>query len=131
MNEEINDLISYYQEEKQRLEELLEECLKFSDYEYAAKFQKALGIVNNKLGVYHYLKDPRYSQKKALRERINHYNQIRELSPAISDYLDEEIQKSVIALEELENQIPGTFHDRQEFDGTLTILWRIKYALLS
>ena len=51
MNEEINEVISSFEEEKIRLKELMDECLSDSDFEGAHQFQRGIIIVNHQLDI--------------------------------------------------------------------------------
>jgi len=116
MDEELNEIIIYYEEEKTRIEELLAECLQFSDYKYANLFQNGLGILNNQLTILKSLKDSNYLKKKELKEQIENYHKLLLINPQISDYLNERIKRDEINLDDLSTYESRPFYDGQEFD---------------
>lgn len=119
MNEELNELIIYYEEEKSSLEELLAECLQFSDYKYASQFQRGLGIVNNKLNILKYFEDLNYLKKKKFSDQIEHYHKIKLINPLISAYIDERIKRDEKNLDALNTIKIQEFYDGQEFDDAI------------
>lgn len=119
MNEELNELIIYYEEEKSRLEELLAECLQFSDYKYASQFQRGLRIVNTKLNILKYFEDPNYLKRKKFSDQIEHYHKVKLINPLISAYIDERIKRDEKNLDQLTTIKIQPFYDGQEFDESI------------
>jgi len=72
MNEELNELIASYEDEREELTKRLNECLEEFDYLGAHKFQKGIAIANHQLLIFNSIKDPSYPKKK----RVGAYDQL-------------------------------------------------------
>lgn len=119
MNEEINEVISYFEEEKIRLKELMDECLSDSDFEGAHQFQRGIIIVNHQLDILKKLSDANYSKKKELENSIDFYNKILTREPKISEYYTNKINQVSETLKSLNNISNEAFYDGQEFDDAI------------
>ncbi len=93
MNEEINELISHYEEEKTQLELWIKGAVEQSDYKSAHVNQKALIYINNQLRIFKALNDPYYLKKEEYENHISLYEKISLNHEQISDYIKEQIQK--------------------------------------
>ncbi|WP_231425433.1 hypothetical protein [Pedobacter sp. Leaf250] len=119
MNEELNELIVSYEDEREELTKRLNECLEDFDYLGAHKFQKGIAIANHQLVILNSIKDPSYQKKTELENMIRYYDRLKTISPLISDYIDEQVAKTNVELNILSNQKVDPFYDGQEFDDAI------------
>lgn len=119
MNEEINELISHYEEEKTQLELWIKGAVEQSDYKSAHVNQKALIYINNQLRIFKALNDPYYLKKEEYENHISLYEKISLNHEQISDYIKEQIQKIRLNLDDLNSRKIAAFHDGQEFDDAV------------
>lgn len=119
MNEEMNEVINYFEDEKNRLDELMNECISDADFEGAHQFQLGIITVSNQLNILKKLSDPNYSKKKELENTIEFFNNIITREPQISEYYSGKINLAVETLNSLNNRRCEAFYDGQEFDDAI------------
>lgn len=100
-------LISIYEEEKVRLQKLIDECLVEAEYLMAHYYSQALYQLNGRLQTLHNIDDKLYDEKYFRQRRIEDLQ--KQIASESSDYMKEYLEKGLIrekeALEKL-NQIP-------------------------
>lgn len=123
MDNDLDILIDFYNEEKSNLERLIKECIEEKDYEFAYFHSNALFIVNQKLGVLNSFKDPFYHEKKLLEiQRKNYEKKISEVPDDIMrEYNDKKINEIKSKEQEINKRvilpsIPGQEIDDAIFD---------------
>ncbi|MET0573087.1 MAG: hypothetical protein ABWZ79_16815 [Pedobacter agri] len=119
MNEELNELIAAYEDEREELTKCLNECLEDFDYLGAHKFQQGIAMANHQLLILNSIKDPSYPEKTELENMIRYYDRLKTLRPLISGYADEQIAKTKVRLNIVSNQKVVPFYDGQEFDDAI------------
>ena len=119
MNEEINDLIAHYEQERKQLELLIKESAEETDYKSAHLHQKALYRINNQLHLLKALKDPYYIKKNELESHISFYEKIAVGNEGIADYIQEQLQKIESKLTLLDSYKAAPFYDGTEFDDLI------------
>lgn len=119
-------LISLYEEEKIRLQKLIDECLVETEYLLANYHSEALYLLNRRLQTFNNIDDKLYDEKVFKQRRISGLE--KWIKTESSDYMkkhyENEIQRAKEELEKL-NQIPkpATFSDNATLlDETLTKL---------
>ncbi len=70
MENQLNTLITLYEEEKSRLLQLIEDCLKEEEYQVAYYNQRALYQLNGRLQTLHNIEDPYYDEKMGQKRLI-------------------------------------------------------------
>ena len=119
MNEEINELISHYEQEKIQLEQLIKQAVEESDYKSAQVNQKALIYINNQLRIFKALNDPYFLEKDEIERHIHYYENILSRNLGTSEYIQEKLQKIRLNLGDLNSRKIAVFYDGQEFDDAL------------
>lgn len=84
MNNQLSDLIAYYEEEKNRLLDLLNDYITESDYIAAHHHSMALAKVNYQLNIFYHLQDKAYSGKANLLGIIDSYE--KQIESGISEF---------------------------------------------
>jgi hypothetical protein len=103
---ELKLIISLYEEEKVRLQKLIEECLADTEYLMAHHHSKALNLVNGRLQTFHNIDDNLYDAKYFSQKTIDRLQkQLETESDHMKAYYIENLQSEKEALERL-NQIP-------------------------
>jgi hypothetical protein len=123
MDNQLKLLISLYEEEKVRLQKLIDECLVETEYLMAHHHSEALCQLNGRLQTLHNIDDKLYDEKYSRKRRIDSLQkQIEtESSDYIKEYCEKELQCEKEELEKL-NQIPkqATLSDNETLlDETL------------
>jgi len=118
MNAEINELLSYYLEEKALIDSLIKEDLINHDYKSAWLHSKSLGRIENQIRLLKSLIDPQADEKERLSRQSDFF--IKRIESNKSDYYTtymlEQIDKKLKALNNLK---PHYFNDGQEFDDAI------------
>lgn len=70
-NSDLEELIAFYQEEKENLERLIKECVAEMDYQLAEYHFRALKKVNAKLQTLLNLQDPNYDEKGVYQRQLS------------------------------------------------------------
>ncbi|MEO1628885.1 MAG: hypothetical protein AAFV25_27305, partial [Bacteroidota bacterium] len=117
MKTNLDLLIAHYAIEKENLENLIEECLKFGDHLGAHYHQKGLFIAKNKLRSLQRLKDPNYHRKAALQSEIQRLHHKIEQQQG-REYLAEWIEEARVKLQILDTG-PRPYVDAQQLDDQL------------
>ena len=118
MNEEINELLSHYQQEKVFLDSLIKESLSEDDYYTTWLHSKALSKIKNQIRIIKSLLDPHANQKEYLKNRIDllsdqvDFNQSEEYKTYFLSQIDKK-------LDELNSYKSDYFNDGQEFDDVI------------
>jgi hypothetical protein len=103
LEEKLNTIIAYFEEEKTRLLQQIAEYTKEWEYQMAHFHAQALFQVNRRLQTLYSLKDRRYDEKRRKRERIQRLeNRLQtEGSEYMRQYFSQELQKEKEAFEKL------------------------------
>ena len=123
MDSQLKLLISLYEEERVRLQRLIEECIEETEYLMAHYHSEALFQLNGRLQTLHNLDDKLYDEKERRHRTIIALQ--KEMRSESSDYLKEHFEKMLLrerqALERLnEPPIQATFPDNETLlDETL------------
>lgn len=118
MNEEINELLSHYQEEKAFLDSLIKESLAEEDYHAAWLHSKALSKIKNQIRIIKSLLDPHASEKEYLKNRIDLLSEQIDFNQS-EDYKTYFLNQIDKKLDELNSFKSGYFNDGQEFDDVI------------
>lgn len=110
MSKKLRKIIAYYEDERDRLDALIAECLAEYEYKLAHRNQKSLGLINRRLQVDYSLADPLHDQKTGLQRQIDGlYKMLRDRIEAdsvrVQAYLMANIQRKQQELANL-NQMP-------------------------
>jgi len=107
MDNQLRLLITLYEEERARLQKLIDECLVDTEYLMAHYHSEALHQLNRRLQTLNNIDDKLYDEKDFLRRRINGYEKRMgtESSEYMNEYFEKDLQRAREALEKL-NQIP-------------------------
>jgi len=107
MHEDLQLLISHYENEQQLLRSLLDECLLEEDYKYAYSYRKTLWLVEKTLFNLYALSDKNHKEKADIKRHISNI-QFRKKKPDInfvSTSYEEILQQLNARLDKL-NQLP-------------------------
>lgn len=123
-------VISFYEEEKQRLELLTKQCLEDEfegpDYIAAHHHQQALFTINRTLETLYSLNDKYYSEKQSCERFIKYFQKQLEVADAknLEDYLEAQLLHYKDKLESLtlKSKVAQNTSDSKIFDNTLTEL---------
>ncbi|HEY5465232.1 MAG TPA: hypothetical protein VIJ95_18365 [Hanamia sp.] len=123
MDNQLKLLISLYEEEKVRLQKLIDECLVETDYLLAHYHSQALYQLNGRLQTLKNIDDKLYDEKNFRQRRIDGLQKRieTESSDYIKEYYEKDLQRAKEELEKL-NQIPkqAALPDNETlFDETL------------
>ncbi|WP_316786183.1 hypothetical protein [Pedobacter frigiditerrae] len=122
MNEELNEILRFYEEEKQGLEDIIKSYIKEFEYKAAYFHSKRLKKVSQKIQLLKNLSNP-YSDKieslQRMREMYNIVNPILKDNTEYSNYLANQKNNIDIQIENLINQNKGERLDGQEFDDLI------------
>jgi hypothetical protein len=123
VNNQLKLLISLYEEEKIRLQKLIDECLLETEYLMAHYHSEALYQLNGRLQTLHNINDKLYDEKGISQRRINGLQKRIETEPTdyMKEYYEKNLQRAKEELEKL-NQIPkqATLSDNETLlDETL------------
>ncbi|SDD32344.1 hypothetical protein [Pedobacter soli] len=118
MNEDINELLSYYKNQKAFFESLIEQDTNDGDYNSVVLNTKVLGNIKHKINIIESLLDPFAKEKDRLKNIINFYVE--------KSYLEESDEKRNHILVQIDHKLDqlnsyrtGYFNDGQEFDDVI------------
>ncbi|WP_426327318.1 hypothetical protein [Pedobacter sp. R-06] len=118
MNEEINELLSIYKQEKELIESLIESDKLDNDYKAIYLNSKILAKIQHQIRLIELLIDPGLQEKEQLKRRSDYYAERSKLGGSYDYYtllqaqLDQE-------LKQLNSYKPSYFNDGQEFDDAI------------
>ena len=78
VDDQLKTLIALCEEEKSRLQILIQEYLKDEEYLLAHYHTNALYQLNQKLRILHNFDDEQYDNKESLRNRIRYYEKVKD-----------------------------------------------------
>jgi len=121
LKSDLDELIEFYETEKNNLEHLIDQCIQEMDYKFARYYSKALGQVNEKLRTLKNLDDPFYDSKIKLESLKSFYEKklINEVYESSENYFKKEISEIENRLHELNQQKSKAILDGQEFDDAI------------
>jgi len=105
MKNDLQMLIELLQEECNSLENEIEECVRFRDFEGAHGYQQALMHTREKLRTLRYLDQPHFEEIERLRESLDRYRRLNQTTPGQGWYMgsmNEIIQENEQELKRLE-----------------------------
>ena len=118
MNEELKELLNYYEEEKALLDSLIKEDLIDYDYKSAGLHSKVLFKIENQTRLLKSLIDPLADEKKRLSSQIEFFLTQADLSES-NDYRIFMLAQIDKKLDKLHKHKPEYFNDGQEFDDVI------------
>ena len=118
MNEELKELLTYYDEEKALLDSLIKEDLIDYDYKSAGLHSNALFKIENQIRLLKSLIDPLADEKKSLSRQIEFFSTQADLSGS-NEYRIFMLAQIDKKLDNLNKQKPEYFNDGQEFDDVI------------
>ena len=118
MNEELKELLNYYEEEKALLDSLIKEDLIDYDYKSAGLHSNALFKIENQIRLLKLLIDPLADEKKSLSRQIEFFSTQADLSGS-NEYRIFMLAQIDKKLDNLNKQKPEYFNDAQEFDNVI------------
>ncbi|WP_375325942.1 hypothetical protein [Flagellimonas sp. GZD32] len=120
MPSDLEELIDYYQREKQRLQLSIEENKRDMDFIAVHQNYKELGYIQRELDSLLELKNPNYPKIKRLEWQIELYSKKNERFPEISDLNKQMVNQSKKELEEIKRKkVPTTSDESQHVDEAL------------
>jgi hypothetical protein len=118
MNEEINELLSIYKQEKELIESLIKEDQIDHDYKAVYLNSKVLNRIENQIRIIKLFVDPHLEGKEQLKRRSDFLTEMSKIRQA-EDYYALQHEKINQKLEQLNSYKPGYFNDGQEFDDAI------------
>lgn len=118
MNEEINELLSIYKQEKELIESLIKEDQIDHDYKAVYLNSKILNRIKQQIRIIELFVDPHLQQKEHLKRRSDFFAEMSKHGLA-KDYYVLQIEQINQKLEQLNSFTPGYFNDGQEFDDAI------------
>jgi hypothetical protein len=118
MNEEINELLSIYKQEKELIESLMESDKLDNDHKAIYLNSKILFKIQHQIRLIELLHDPYVQEKEQLKRRFDYYAE-KSRSGEAKDYYAHFLTQIDQELEQLNNFSPGYFNDGQEFDDAI------------
>lgn len=118
MNEEINELLSIYEQEKELIESIIEEDRIDSDYKAIRLNAKNLNRIKRQIAVIKSLIDPHTQEKERLKRAIDFLVEKSELEES-EEYRPHMLAQIDRKLDQLNSYKPGYFNDGQEFDDVI------------
>lgn len=118
MNEEINELLSIYEQEKKLIESIIEEDRIDSDYKAIRLNSKNLNRIQRQIALIKSLIDPYAEEKEQLKRSIGFFVEKSRLEESI-DYRNHMLEQIDQKLDQLNSYKPGYFNDGQEFDDVI------------
>lgn len=124
MNEDLNEILKFYKEEKDNIESLIKESVEDGEFKDAHRYQKALFQVNRSLSLLLKLENPNYEEIEHLTFLLQNYSSFRytklvEENPKTKDYIETEkkyLEEKIKAL--AAKPIPKQV-DEQDFDDVI------------
>jgi hypothetical protein len=108
LENQLNTLISLYEEEKGRLETLIKACLLDEEYLLAHYHRNALYRLNGRLQTSQNIQDSRYDAKQYQLRKIDFLEkQLADGEDTIDNYHSTELERAKEALESLQQKPPG------------------------
>jgi hypothetical protein len=118
MNEEINELLSIYEQEKKLIESIIEEDRIDSDYKAIYINSKNLNRIQRQIALIKSLIDPYTQEKERLKRTIDFLVEKSELEES-DEYRTQMLAQIDRKLDQLNSYKPGYFNDGQEFDDAI------------
>lgn len=118
MNEEINEILSIYKQEKEFIESLIKDDQANSDYKAVYINSKVLNKISQQIRIIELLLDPNLHKKEQLKLKLDFYAEINRFGTAKDYYIDFQTQLDQ-ELKQLNSYKPGYFNDGQEFDDAI------------
>ncbi|GGH09564.1 hypothetical protein [Pedobacter zeae] len=118
MNEEINELLSIYKQEKELIESLIKEDEIDHDYRAVYLKSKILNRIKHQIRTIELFIDPHLQEKEQLKRRSDFFAEM-DRNGLAKDYYAFQLEKINHELEQLNNFTPGYFNDGQEFDDAV------------
>ncbi|CAH0163462.1 hypothetical protein SRABI27_01414 [Pedobacter sp. Bi27] len=118
MNEEINELLSIYEQEKELIESIIEEDRIDSDYKAIYINSKNLNRIQRQIALIKSLIDPYAQEKERLKRKIDFFVKKSELEES-DEYRTQMLAQIDRKLDQLNSYKPGYFNDGQEFDDAI------------
>ena len=84
---DLDELIEYYESEKQTLTTLLKECVEDHDYLAAQSYSNGIGNVNSILNTLYHFKDPNHDKKKWLLKQKDYWENKSWTAPSFNRLL--------------------------------------------
>jgi hypothetical protein len=119
MNQELEKIIDFYEEEQQRLENLIQLAVEETEYKVAHYHQKVLAKVNAKLNCLKNLETPNFDRIEWLARAKRTYEEMIASKNNPIDYLEQEIKRMDGELDSLRNLNKVPSIDGQEFDDLI------------
>lgn len=119
MNRELEKIIDFYEEEKQRLENLIQLAIGETEYKVAHYHQKALKKTNIKLNCLKSLETPNFDKIQWLASVKGTYEEMIASRNQPIDYFEQEIKRMNSELENLKKFSKAPSIDGQEFDDLI------------
>ncbi|TCD19840.1 hypothetical protein EZ456_20245 [Pedobacter psychrodurus] len=118
MNEEINELLSIYEQEKKLIESIIEEDRIDNDYKAIRLNSKNLNRIQRQIALIKSLIDPYTQEKERLKRTIDFFVEKSELEES-NEYRAHMLAQVDRKLDQLNSYKPGYFNDGQEFDDAI------------
>jgi len=118
MNEEINALLSIYEQEKKLIESIIEEDRIDSDYKAIRLNSKNLNRIQRQIELIKSLIDPYTQEKERLKRTIDFLVKKNEFEES-DEYRTHMLAQIDRKLDQLNSYKPGYFNDGQEFDDAI------------
>jgi hypothetical protein len=118
MNEEINELLSIYEQEKKLIESIIEEDRIDSDYKAIRLNSKNLNRIQRQIALIKSLIDPHTQEKERLKRTIDLFVKKSELEES-NEYRSQMLAQIDRKLDQLNSYKPSYFNDGQEFDDAI------------
>lgn len=118
MNEEINELLSIYEQEKKLIESIIEEDRIDNDYKAIRINSKNLNRIQRRIALIKSLIDPYAQEKEQLKRTIDFLFKKSELEES-NEYRTHMLAQIDQKLDQLNSYKPGYFNDGQEFDDAI------------
>ncbi|RLJ77488.1 hypothetical protein [Pedobacter alluvionis] len=118
MNEEINELLSIYEQEKKLIESIIEEDRIDNDYIAIHINSKNLNRIQRQIALIKSLIDPYAQEKEQLKRTIDFFVKKSELEES-NEYRTHMLAQIDQKLDQLNSYKPGYFNDGQEFDDVI------------
>jgi hypothetical protein len=132
LKSDLDELIEYYESERDRANALLKESLTEFDYLAADAFTKALWEVEHQLDILYKVKDPNYLERKELLQSKDLFENKFFDSPhlqtvmkterdreAINKFREEELERIKAKLDKIKKYKMGPSLDKEEFDDAI------------
>jgi hypothetical protein len=118
MNEEINELLSIYEQEKKLIESIIEEDQIDGDYKAIRLNSKNLNRIQHQIALIKSLIDPYMQEKEGLKKTIDFLVEKSEFEES-DEYRTHMLAQIDRKLDQLNSYKPGYFNDGQEFDDAI------------